>query len=120
YDRIELTYFPLWALVTVIIAFLFGHRLGSPILHMMNWLKNLSNGKLQEPKDKRGRPASRSGEGRLRRPYRVYREVIQSLDSLTGSLKQAEEARSRLEKSREEWITGVSHDLKTPLSSIKG
>ena len=66
YDRIELTYFPLWALVTVIIAFLFGHRLGSPILHMMNWLKNLSNGKLQEPKDKRGRPASRSGEGRLR------------------------------------------------------
>ncbi len=87
---------------------------------MMNWLKNLSNGKLQEPKDKRGRPASRSGEGRLRRPYRVYREVIQSLDSLTGSLKQAEEARSRLEKSREEWITGVPHDLKTPLSSIKG
>ncbi|MFD1407812.1 sensor histidine kinase [Kroppenstedtia eburnea] len=120
YNRMVLTYFLLWALVTVIIAFLFGHRLGSPILHMMNWLKNLSHGKLQEPKDKRGCPVSRSGEGKLRRPYRVYREVIQSLDSLTGSLKQAEEARARLEKSREEWITGVSHDLKTPLSSIKG
>ncbi|MGF7087636.1 signal transduction histidine kinase [Kroppenstedtia sanguinis] len=120
YDRMVLIYFLLWALMTVVIAFLFGRRLGSPILHMMNWLKNLSHGKLQEPKDKRGRPVSRSGEGKLHRPYRVYREVIQSLDSLTGSLKQTEEARARLEQSQEEWITGVSHDLKTPLSSIKG
>jgi K+-sensing histidine kinase KdpD len=28
--------------------------------------------------------------------------------------------RRQLEHTREEWITGVSHDLKTPLTSIKG
>jgi signal transduction histidine kinase len=28
--------------------------------------------------------------------------------------------REKLEKTREEWLTGVSHDLKTPLSTIKG
>jgi signal transduction histidine kinase len=28
--------------------------------------------------------------------------------------------RERLDRSREEWIAGVSHDMKTPLSSVKG
>lgn len=46
--------------------------------------------------------------------------MTESLVHLTDTLKRNEAERSRLEQTREEWITGVSHDLRTPLSSIKG
>lgn len=120
-ERMLNTYLLLLLLATAGIALLFGRRLGTPLLHMMHWIKNLSNGELQEPKDRRGNPISQSpAEGNLRRPFRVYQEVIDALQSLTESLQKNEQDRARLEQSREEWITGVSHDLKTPLSSIKG
>lgn len=50
----------------------------------------------------------------------VYGEVINSLNILDTKLKVCEEERKKDETLREEWIANISHDLKTPLSPIKG
>ena len=49
-----------------------------------------------------------------------YRQVYKSLNHMASALKSGEAERRKTEKLREEWITNISHDLKTPLSSIKG
>ena len=50
----------------------------------------------------------------------VYHDVYASLNILDSKLKASEAERKRNEKLREEWIANISHDLKTPLSPIKG
>jgi signal transduction histidine kinase len=108
-------------LATLVLGLLFGRRLGGPLLHMLAWLQRISAGEWSEPARADGTPRSRSRRsGRLRGAFRVYREVLQALAQLADTLRQSEEQRRRLEQTREEWITGVSHDLKTPLASVKG
>lgn len=50
----------------------------------------------------------------------VYSDVYTSLNILDSKLKSAEVERKTNETLREEWIANISHDLKTPLSPIKG
>jgi len=50
----------------------------------------------------------------------VYGKVFRSLNKLTENLRINRRERAKNEKMREEWIANISHDLKTPLSSIKG
>ncbi|AKN30344.1 histidine kinase [Clostridium carboxidivorans P7] len=50
----------------------------------------------------------------------MYKNVIYSLNILDSKLKASEEERKRNQTLREEWIANISHDLKTPLSPIKG
>lgn len=49
-----------------------------------------------------------------------YKDVFYSLNLLDSKLKASEDERKRNETLREEWIANISHDLKTPLSPIKG
>ncbi|MBB6672160.1 sensor histidine kinase [Cohnella nanjingensis] len=107
-------------IVFAIVAFWFGHRFGSPLLHLLQWLRELGQGRYAEPVDRKGRPISRNGRGRRKRNYRVYGDVMQSLDALSATLHRNDRLRQETEQLRDEWIAGVSHDLKTPLSSIKG
>src|SRR5690625_5459211 len=39
---------------------------------------------------------------------------------MAQQLAAAERDREQLEKTREEWMSGISHDLRTPISSIQG
>lgn len=107
-------------LLFILFTFEYGRRFGTPLLHMMGWLQNLGQGKYSEPTDRKGNPRSRERTGRPRRKYSFYSDLLQTLSNLTNTLRKNDELRIKLEKSREEWISGVSHDLKTPLSSIKG
>ncbi|SFS30875.1 sensor histidine kinase [Marininema halotolerans] len=123
-NRWRITYgwgIPLCVGIALLIAWFFGRRLGTPLLHMVEWIENLAAGIFQEPSTKHGLPKSRGMDGKsLRRPFRLYQDVIKVLETLTTTLKRSEEERDRLERTREEWMTGVSHDIKTPLASVKG
>ncbi|MFU7592595.1 sensor histidine kinase [Priestia sp. RMT2NF4] len=107
-------------LAVVMVAFIFGKLFGSPLLHISSWLQNLANNKLEEPKGNKGIPASQRINGQLKQTYKVYDDVIADLHKLTDTLKSSDLERKKLEKTREEWMTGISHDLKTPISVVKG
>lgn len=49
-----------------------------------------------------------------------FGEVCRDFNEMRGYLKQSVKQRQEFEKRRRELITGVSHDLRTPLTSIRG
>ena len=106
--------------VALLLSWIGAETLSRPLVHVMTWLESLARGSFSEPLDRKGQPASREPDGSLRRPYRTYREVIGSLDTLTEQLGRNEAESTRIEGAREEWLTGVTHDLRTPLSSVRG
>ena len=58
--------------------------------------------------------------GKLKRKFKLFQPVEESLNHLSERLNSNERQIKHAEQLREEWITGLSHDLKTPLSSIYG
>lgn len=50
----------------------------------------------------------------------VFRDLYGSLNNLDADIKASDQLRMQTEKMREEWIANITHDLKTPLSPIKG
>lgn len=50
----------------------------------------------------------------------IYSQVYESIKKLQVRLNDAKEERVKVEKQREEWISNISHDMKTPLTTIKG
>lgn len=107
-------------LVFAIVSYLFGQRFGAPIIHVLKWLTFLRGGRYEEPTNADGIPQSQDKRGKRKRKYRLYQDVIDSMDSLSQTLYRNEKLRHETEQLRNEWIAGVSHDLKTPLSSVKG
>ena len=104
----------------VLLALWYANRFGYPMLHMLQWLQRLERGHYEEPAGTRGKPRSQKRNGKWRQKYRVYAEVLHSIQSLSNTLKRDEELRRQTNSLREEWIAGITHDLKTPLSSIQG
>ncbi|WP_195575881.1 sensor histidine kinase [Paenibacillus sp. 1001270B_150601_E10] len=112
----------LWILIIILfgmlVALFFGRQLGGPLLFIVSWIENLSKGTYEEPihnwiiNSKKRR--------RNKAVFKTYEELVHALSELTSTLQRNTEERNVLEKTREEWMTGVSHDLKTPLSVIKG
>lgn len=47
-------------------------------------------------------------------------DLIKSLNELDGEVRASDRLREKTETMRREWISNITHDLKTPLSPIKG
>ncbi|AYV72281.1 HAMP domain-containing histidine kinase [Bacillus sp. PK3-056] len=112
----------LWILtvfiIGILIALFYGRQLGAPLLYIVSWIENLSKGKYENPFNNWNVKSKRPWRNKSK--YKTYDELMQALSGLTLTLQRTTEERKVLEKTREEWLTGVSHDLKTPLSVIKG
>lgn len=102
---------------TILFSIWLGYRFGRPLLYFLNRIEKLSIKDYESPHDKKLRSTK---SGRFKRKYRIYEDVDKSLTRLANTLKDNEEKIIKTEKLREDWITGLSHDLKTPLSSIYG
>lgn len=106
----------------IIIPFLiggvmFGLFFVNPLVYMISLIRGLSLGNIdlsdmacQIYTDK----------GKLRAQYFLYRELIDDTGALANQLKAGQIEREQLEAAKINWIAGVSHDLKTPLSYITG
>lgn len=50
----------------------------------------------------------------------IFSGIYASLNKMSRELQQADKVRTETERTRQEWIANITHDLKTPLSPIKG
>lgn len=107
-------------LLLVMGTFWYAHRFGVPLITMMKWIQNLGSGLYEQPHDLNQRPIMFNKKGKLKRKYRLYKDLVTTLIQLTETLQQNEDRQRKMTQTREEWISGLSHDLKTPLSSITG
>ncbi|TLS37098.1 HAMP domain-containing sensor histidine kinase [Pseudalkalibacillus caeni] len=91
-------------LIATVIGYLFSRKMATPLLKIIRAIQGLASGTYEGGLKEKG----------------LYKEVYKNLNGLSATLKANEIERQRLEKVREEWITNITHDVKTPLASIKG
>lgn len=106
--------------VIIALSIWYGRTIGVPLLYMMNWIKRMSKGDLSVPRNKKGKIPFRKKNGKLHKRFRIFRDILFSIRKLANTLEKNKKYQKRVDQTREEWITGLSHDLKTPLSSIYG
>lgn len=104
-------------LFIILFSFWIGQRFGRPVFYFMKKIEKLSRKDYGHIEDHKIRNKK---DGRLKKKYRVYEDVDESLITLAENLEENERKLQKTEQLREDWITGLSHDLKTPLSSIYG
>lgn len=89
----------------------------NPLVYVISLIRALSSGTVHLP-DTDEKLYKRNGN--LKRRYFLYRELIADIYTLSDHLNAAKKEREKLETAKTNWIAGVSHDLKTPLSYITG
>ncbi len=101
-------------------TFWYARKFGLPLLVLMQWIQNLGEGRYEQPLRQKNGSLIINKKGKIKKKYRLYKDLIATLENLTATLKLHKQQQETLERTREDWISGLSHDLKTPLSSISG
>ncbi|GMK42652.1 hypothetical protein PCCS19_57120 [Paenibacillus sp. CCS19] len=102
----------------VLFVVAFGWFMGLPIFYVIKSINRLSNGIYDEPAAYRKLYSRR--RHKLKLPFRLFKELVLQLHSLSDALESSRLERQRLDTMQKEWIAGISHDLKTPLTYLKG
>lgn len=102
-----------WIIITAYFLYclFYGYYVARPMADILIKIKKLSCGEYLIL-DRKRRFFSLSS--------RLYREVYANLESLSLTLQENERKRQEFEQLRQDWASGVTHDLKTPLSYISG
>lgn len=106
-------------LLVIVITFslLISRRFARPILYFLRRIERLAKNDYSDYQDKKLKSMK---TGKLKAKYKIYEDIDYSLTVLTNNLISNDEKIKHTEKLREDWITGLSHDLKTPLSTVLG
>ncbi|MBT2647794.1 HAMP domain-containing histidine kinase [Bacillus sp. ISL-34] len=91
-------------IIALVIGFLFGKKLTNPLNILIEGIQQLRERRFKK----------------MSIPKGVYEDVFRNMNELSVKLDQYEKERDQLDQMREEWISNVSHDMKTPLASIHG
>ncbi|MGE7906890.1 sensor histidine kinase [Peribacillus sp. NPDC094092] len=91
-------------IIALVIGFIFGKKLTSPLNILIEGIQQLRERRFKK----------------MSIPKGVYEDVFRNMNELSAKLDQYEKERDKLDQMREEWISNVSHDMKTPLASIHG
>jgi signal transduction histidine kinase len=105
-------------LALMVFGFLYGKNMSAPIFYFLEWVDRLSQGNYTAPTLTSRKVKSK--EGKFSTSFQMYQELTEKMENLTNRLKQNEIERKELEEVRQDWTSGVTHDLKTPLSYIQG
>ncbi|MGE7950464.1 ATP-binding protein [Lysinibacillus xylanilyticus] len=104
----------------VIFAGLYSWYVIQPMIYLISWIKLLSQGKLEKPYKKTYLPSLKKVIPKwLRKSTQYFEELEDHMEQLTYTLEQNKRLQKQLDQSKREWLSGVSHDLKTPLSYLK-
>lgn len=107
-------------LLALALAIWHGYRYGGPLLLFMRGFERMGRGEYEQVFTEKERRKIFRKNGRFRARYKLYHEVIAGFSDMADKLALARSERLRLEQSREEWMTGISHDLRTPLTTVQG
>lgn len=102
-----------------IFLYMFIYIIAKPVNNILRWLKLLSDGSYKQ-EDETELLEIRNLVRANNWPYILYKELIFQMNSLTEILLENERQHKLLEENRRQWIAGITHDLKTPLSYIRG
>ena len=91
-------------IILLIMGFIFSQRIAKPVSKIIRGVEGLAEGNYSINYKEKG----------------LYKPVFRQLNQLANRLESSEIEREKTRKLREKWISNMSHDLKTPLSSIKG
>ncbi|MFD2212142.1 sensor histidine kinase [Metabacillus endolithicus] len=93
----------------IIFCFVLGWIISRPVFIIQQWIKQLAKGEYVQP------------DNTLRNPlFFIFKCPFEDMTILTKKLVENKEERERIEKQKKEWMSGVSHDMKTPLTYIVG
>ncbi|MGI2293213.1 sensor histidine kinase [Paenibacillus sp. GXUN7292] len=106
--------------LSLLLSFWLGYRYSQPLILFAGWFNRMESGNYDEVLTAKDKRKVFRRNGKLRTRYRLYREAIHNFYEMAQRLAQTEKDRQRLERSREQWMSGISHDLRTPLSTIQG
>lgn len=106
--------------ITIAISVWNGFRYGNPLFIFSNWLSRMGNEHYAEVLTERERKQVYRKNGKVKWRYRLYKEVFDAFYEMANKLDKSQKERERLEKTREEWMAGISHDLRTPLTTMEG
>jgi len=90
--------------ILLFLSLIYSLKIIKPLKNVMDRIHGLSRGEYQSSVKNKG----------------LYQEIFEKLDTLGKSLQAAEEKQESLNEMREEWVTNISHDIKTPLTAIMG
>lgn len=105
------------SIVTIVCLLLFGWYFGRPLLLIMKWINQLAYENFSQFGEYE---QMRTRQGKFKMQYRLYQEVFTQLEDMRLQLEKAKVERAQVEIAKRDWIAGISHDLKTPLTYIKG
>ncbi|KOP71465.1 histidine kinase [Lysinibacillus sp. FJAT-14745] len=88
-----------------------------PLVYVLSRIERLTQFDYSKVRDK---SIHHRKTGKLKKKFKLFQPVDESINNLSERLSSNERQIKQVEQLREEWITGLSHDLKTPLSSIYG
>lgn len=91
-------------LIALLIGYFFSKRLAKPVNSLIEGIKRLANKEYNLNYQPKG----------------IYKDVFYNVNYLSNELRVNENERKKLDKMKEEWISNISHDIKTPLASILG
>ncbi|URZ18222.1 sensor histidine kinase [Clostridium felsineum] len=95
--------------INLIIILIFGYvyfarKIGKPLEKVLIYIEKLSSGNYKINEKEKG----------------IYKYVFKNLNVLSKVLMDNRDRKKKIDQLRDQWISSISHDMKTPLSSIKG
>lgn len=99
--------------IFMLIGYTINQKIRKPLTYIVRWIDQLSNGNFNMPETTKDDTIKKMKFG-------FFSELKLKLERLTTQLKRAEDERKELDEIRKKWTAGVTHDLKTPLSYVKG
>ncbi len=106
---VELAYNPIWLIsmniiLLLFISYIYTLRISQPVNRMSDRIIDLSKGNYDVVPPGKG----------------IFENVEVALNALSSQLETSKQERAIADVTREEWISNLSHDIKTPLTSMIG